>query len=85
MSFYYHPSIGTFHLQTAKPRRVVPAEQRHKWSQKLTRRGDSATCLKCGCVKTYCPDYEIRYHVPGAKLPDLTRPACTGSPTPAAT
>lgn len=81
MSYHYHPSIGTFHLSTSKPRRVVPAGQRHKWSC-IPKRGQSATCLKCGCVKTCRPDYEISYLVTGARLPDLTRPACTGSPTP---
>lgn len=82
MSFHYHPSIGAFHLQEVKRPRVVPSHERHKWSQKLTRRGDAATCLKCGCVKTYRVDYEISYLVPGARLPDVHRPACTGSPTP---
>jgi hypothetical protein len=70
-----------YHLQTVKPPRVVPGNERHKWDSKPAW-GESATCVKCGCVKHRLktqPDYTERYQLAGttALLPE--RPACTGS------
>ena len=82
MSFYYHPSIGTFHLQEVKPRRVVPGPERHRWDRQPTW-GESATCKKCGCVKHRLktqPDYTERYQLPGTTQLLPERHTCTPPP-----
>jgi hypothetical protein len=71
------PATGGFHLSTVKPPRVVPADERHKWSGPAVRGGKAVTCQKCGCVKTYKRDYSTTYRMPDG--PEVTeRPACTG-------
>ncbi len=84
MGIYHHPSIGTFHLNEAAPRRVVPGPERHSWASKRLLRGQSTTCTKCGCVRAYGRDYETRYQMPGQKFDSLERPPCTGPAAPAA-
>jgi hypothetical protein len=84
MSFEHIPGVGMVHFQTVKAARVVPGHERHKWDGKPAW-GESATCLKCGCVKHRLktqPDYTERYQLAGttAMLPE--RPACTGTPKP---
>jgi hypothetical protein len=80
MSFHYISGVGLVHFNEVKPPRVVPGHERHKWDGK-PEWGESATCVKCGCVKrrkkTY-PDWTETYQMPGAE--EVTeRPACTGS------
>jgi hypothetical protein len=56
---------------------VVPAGERHKWSR-IPQRGQTATCLRCGCQKCYRLNYEMVHRLAG-RLEILTeRPACTG-------
>ena len=71
------PTMGGFHLSTVKPPRIVPADERHKWSGPALRGGKAVTCQRCSCVKTYKRDYSITYRMPDG--PEVTeRPACTG-------
>ena len=63
------------HLSTVKPPRVVPAAERHKWSR-IPKRGQTAHCLKCGCVKCYRLSYETVYRLIGADDVLTERPAC---------
>jgi hypothetical protein len=82
MSFHYHPAIGTFHLNEAAPRRVVPCHERHKWDSKQVR-GQFSTCVKCGCTRMYNRDYSVYYRANAASLPTEMRPPCTGPAAPA--
>lgn len=60
MSFEHIPGIGMVHFLVVKPPRIVPGHERHKWNSK-PRWGESATCLKCGCVKyRNKPEYSER-------------------------
>ena len=77
MGFYHDPNIGTYHLQEVKPPRVVPAHERHKWSR-IPERGQTATCLKCGCQKCYRISYETVYRLAGTTEVLMERPPCTG-------
>lgn len=83
MGIYHHPSIGTFHLNEAAPRRVVPGHERHNWASKRLLRGQSTTCTKCGCKRAYGRDHETRYQMPGQKFDSQERPPCTGPAAPA--
>ncbi len=78
MAFYYSPELGTYHLNEAKPPRVVPGHERHRWAEKITF-GQQTTCVKCGCTKRiprgYDPDI---YQMPGSDE-TTERPACTGA------
>jgi hypothetical protein len=80
MSFQYYPGIGVVHLQTVKPARVVPGPKRHKWSRK-PERGQTAKCLKCGCVKCYRLNYETVYRLPDSAEILTERPDCFSIPT----
>lgn len=83
MSFYYSPDIGTYHLNEAKPPRVVPQHEKHKWAGKPAW-GESTTCVRCGCVKRRLktlPDYTETYQMPGGEVLS-ERPACTGMRNP---
>jgi len=81
MSFQHIPGVGVVHFQEVKRPRVVPAAERHKWSR-IPQRGQTATCLKCGCQKCYRLNYEVVYRLAGS-LDILTeRPACTGGQKP---
>lgn len=82
MGFYYDPVMGFYHVNEAKPRKQVPNNERHKWNRKPIW-GESATCLKCGCIKRMkrtLPDYTETYQMPGADEVSV-RPACTGKAT----
>ncbi len=68
------------HISYAKPRRVVPAAERHQWSRK-PERGETARCLKCGTVKCHRLDYNTVYRLKGSTEVLEERPACTGKPT----
>lgn len=65
------------HISYAKPRCVVPAAERHKWSR-VPERGQTARCLKCGTVKCYRRDYNTVYRLKGSTEVLEQRPACTG-------
>ena len=79
MAFYHSPELGTYHLNEAKPARVVPGNERHKWARKIGW-GESTVCLKCGCFKTKKkPDYIEMYLMRGGEIV-TERPACTGKP-----
>jgi hypothetical protein len=81
MSFEYFPGIGMVHLNMAKPPRIVPGNERHKWDKKLVW-GGSSTCIKCGCVKRALkPEYIETYQMPGGSVVN-ERPACTGANAP---
>lgn len=69
------------HLSVGKVPRVVPAAEKHKWSR-VPERGQTARCLKCGCVKCYRLSYETVYRLKGSADILTERPACTGTPTP---
>jgi hypothetical protein len=71
-------STGGYHLSTVKPPRVVPGPERHRWLNKKLLRGQSTTCDKCGCKRTYRRDYETEYLMPDLVLPTTQRPPCTG-------
>lgn len=77
MSFELFPGVGMVHLQTVNKPRVVPGAERHRWGNKHLLRRQSTSCEKCGCVKTYRADYEVRYRMPGERE-TTERPACTG-------
>ena len=79
MSFYNVPGVGVVHFNEGKPPRVVPGPERHKWSRKLTERGQVATCLKCGCQKCYRYTYEVVFRRAGETQVLPERPPCTGS------
>lgn len=81
MSFELFPGVGLVHLQTVKPPRVVPGHERHRWLNKHLLRGQSTSCDKCGCVKTYRRDYEVRYRMPGDRE-TTERPTCPGNTPP---
>jgi len=78
MGFYNSPEFGTYHLNEAKAPRIVPGNERHKWDRK-PHYGESATCIKCGCVKHIPRGYvdPETYQMPGEEKV-TTRPACTG-------
>lgn len=76
MSFEIFPGVGMVHLQTVKKARVVPADERHKWSSKAVRGGKPVTCIKCSCKKSYLRDYSTTYQMPGQAIV-TERPACT--------
>ena len=83
MAFQYIPGIGTVHFNEAKPPKVVPGNERHRWDAKPGW-GESTTCTRCGCVKTRKkPEYIETYQVPG-RAETTERPACSGQspPTP---
>ena len=63
------------HLNTVKPARVVPGPQRHNWSH-TPKRGEVATCVKCGCKKIYQNDWQILYRLKGHSETTVHRPAC---------
>ncbi len=65
------------HLSMLPPRRVVPAEERHKWSR-IPKRGETARCLKCGTVKCYRLNYETVYRLAGSTEVLEERPSCFG-------
>lgn len=72
-----------FHLHTMKPPRVVPGPERHRWNGRPAW-GETATCLKCGCIKSRSKlDYQKHYTLPGH--PSTTQrppcPAATAAPT----
>lgn len=76
MSLHYLPGIGTVHLQTVKPARVVPAHERHRWDAKPGW-GETATCTKCGCMKIRKkPEYQEYYRQPGTLELLTERPNC---------
>lgn len=78
MGFYHFEGIGTVHINEAKPLRVVPGNERHKWDGKPGW-GESTSCTKCGCVKTRKkPEYIETYQMPGSEI-TTERPACTGA------
>lgn len=77
MSFEHVPGVGMVHFQEVKQARVVPAHERHKWNR-VPQRGQTATCVKCGCVKCYRISYETVYRQPGSSEILTERPACTG-------
>lgn len=79
MGFYHDSQLGTYHLQEVKPPRVVPAAERHKWNR-IPKRGQVATCLKCGCQKCYRLSHEVVFRQAGSVEVLTERPACTGSP-----
>jgi len=74
--FLYAPGV---HLSFVKAPRVVPAAERHKWSR-IPERGQTAKCLKCGCVKCYRLNYETVFRQAGSSEILTERPACTGTP-----
>lgn len=79
MGFYQLPGGGLVHLNEAKPPRIVPGPERHKWDKKPGW-GESATCLKCGCFKRRLkPEYVERYEMPG-ETPVAERPSCQPIP-----
>lgn len=63
------------HLNTVTPPRVVPGALRHKWDI-VPRRGQTATCVKCGCAKTYLKDWQILYRLKGEIQQLVDRPNC---------
>ena len=65
------------HLSLAKARRQVPAGEQHRWSRK-PERGQTARCVKCGCVKCYRVDYNTVFRLKGSTDILTERPACTG-------
>lgn len=72
--------MGLVHFQEVAPARVVPGHERHKWDRKAAW-GETATCLKCGCIKWRLktqPDYSEVYQMPGSTAMLEERPACTG-------
>jgi hypothetical protein len=75
MSFYHMPGVGMVHLNEVAPRRVVPAAERHKWSR-IPKRGETARCEKCGCVKCYRLTYETVYRLADSSEILTERPAC---------
>jgi hypothetical protein len=80
MSFRFFEGVGTVHLNEAKPPRIVPTNERHKWASKPGW-GESTTCTKCGCIKRRKktkPDYTETYQMlDGSEVHE--RPACTES------
>jgi hypothetical protein len=78
MSFEIFPGVGMVHLNTAKPRRVVPNHERHRWLIKKLLPGQRTSCDKCGCVKLLTRSHETRYLPVGSQLDTDIRPACTG-------
>lgn len=79
MSFEFIEGVGMVHFNMAKPPRVVPGHERHKWSRKPLR-GQTAVCLKCGTAKCYRLSYEVVYRRAGETQILTERPACTGIP-----
>ena len=77
MSFQYLLSVGVVHFNEVTPPRVVPGHERHKWNR-IPKRGQTATCLKCGCAKCYRLDYNTVYRLAGTSDVLTERPACTG-------
>ena len=65
------------HLNEVKQARVVPGHARHRWSR-IPKRGQVATCQKCGCQKCYRVDYETVYRLAGSQDILTERPDCTG-------
>lgn len=63
------------HLNTVKPPRVVPGALRHKWDIN-PKRGETATCVKCGCAKIYQRDWQLLYRLKGEALLLENRPNC---------
>ena len=76
MSFQHIPGVGTVHFQDIKPPRVVPGPERHRWTR-IPQRGQTATCLKCGCQKCYRLDYSTVYRLQGQTKILTERPACS--------
>lgn len=79
MSFQNIPGVGVVHFNEVKQARVVPGNERHKWSR-TPKRGETARCVKCGCAKSYRLDYETVYRLIGSSEILTERPACTGAP-----
>lgn len=88
MSYVDRPFVETLetddgpvrvHFSYVKPPRVVPAALRHRWSR-VPERGQTARCLKCGCVKCYRLDYNTVYRLSGSTQVLQERPDCSGKP-----
>lgn len=80
MSLYHVSGLGLVHLNEAKPGRVIPGPERHKWDNKPSW-GESATCKKCGCIKRRLkPEYAETYQMPGQKQ-TTERPSCQPTET----
>lgn len=69
-----------YHLQEVSPRRVVPANEKHKWSR-IPERGQTATCTKCGCQKCYRLTWDTVFRLKDSTEILTERPACTGKPS----
>ena len=63
------------HLNTVKPPRVVPRALQHKWDFN-PKRGETATCVKCGCAKIYQKDWQLLYRLKGESQLLENRPNC---------
>jgi hypothetical protein len=77
MSFQHVPGVGMVHFNEVRRPRVVPAHERHKWNR-IPKRGQTARCIKCGCLKCFREDYNVVYRLTSESPIVMERPACTG-------
>lgn len=64
-----------YHISLAKKPRTVPRSQQHRWDLQ-PRRGQTATCLDCGCQKIHQLNCLTFYRAtPGSTL-QQQRPSC---------
>lgn len=79
--FGYLPGVGGFILTTASTRKATPSAQKHTWDIPKPRRGQTATCVKCGCLKIHQLNYFTFYQAAGSSVKTLARPPCSGPTT----